>query len=234
MKKWRTSKQTTVWKLLSLRCNCYVLEKNHKFILVDTSMGFDRYLIRLQLKRIGARTLDAIYITHVHKDHVGNAAYFQKKFECPVYVDQLEYNFMVKGFSEVPKGTSRYTRCLTKIMDRKNFFIQFEPAKFVKVFKDKCHMEELKENLSFIRLAGHTRGSISIIIDDEIALVGDTMSYRGDTIYPSFADCKEELKQSWQKLLCLRCLIYLPGHGKQITRKDINKSLCNLKNNLIF
>jgi glyoxylase-like metal-dependent hydrolase (beta-lactamase superfamily II) len=43
---------------------------------------------------------------------------------------------------------------------------------------------------------------ISIIIDDEIAIVGDAMvGTIPDSIYPPFADDKKLLIKSWKKLL---------------------------------
>ncbi len=228
MKKWKTSNETIIRRLFSVRCNCYVLERNHQYILIDTSTRIDRDLIEYQLKKIGVTRLEAIYITHVHTDHVGNAAYFQKKFACPIYVNQLEYNYMVKGFCEPPKGTNRYAVCLSKIMHITKKLVLFEPAKCVKMFRERCHIEGFEESLKLIKLAGHTKGSTCIIVDNEIVIVGDTMIHLGNTIYPPFADNKEELPETWQQLLQYNCRLYLPGHGKEITRKHVNRSLYTL------
>lgn len=229
MKKWKTSNQTIIWRLLSVRCNCYVLERNHKYILIDTSKRIDRNMMEHQLKKIGVKKLEAIYITHVHTDHVGNAAYFQKKFACPIYVNQLEYNYMVKGFCEQPKGTNRYAGCLSEIINKTKKFVSFQPAKCVKMFRERSYIEGFEENLKIIKLAGHTKGSTSIIVDNEIVIVGDTMIHMGNTIYPPFADNIEELPKSWQQLLQYNCRLYLPGHGKEITRKHVSRGLRTLK-----
>lgn len=228
MKKWKTTKQTIIIRLFSVRCNCYVLKKNGKYILIDTSVRIERDMIERQLKKIGIKQLEAVFITHVHTDHVENAAYFQRKYKCPIYVSQLEYNYIVKGFCEPPKGTNTYTRFIYEVITKTKLFVTFEPVECVKMFKERCYIEGFEESLMIIELEGHTKGSTSIIVDNEIAIVGDTMFHWRDTISPPFANHIEKLPRSWRQLLQYKCRLYLPGHGKEITRKHVSRSLRSL------
>ena len=71
---------------------------------------------------------------------------------------------------------------------------------------------------------GHTPGSICIIVDDEIAIVGDSMFsvHPGQAMVPYVMDRKTLLK-SWKKLLATRCSLFLPAHGRPIDRKTVEE-----------
>ena len=75
---------------------------------------------------------------------------------------------------------------------------------------------------------GHTEGSISLIIDNEIALVGDTMfgAFPG-TIFPPFANDESLMVNSWEKLLKTKCKVFIPSHGsandRGLVEKDFKK-----------
>ena len=66
---------------------------------------------------------------------------------------------------------------------------------------------------------GHCRGAMSMIVDDEIAIVGDTMVNVGPwSVFPPFADHVAQLLESWKRRLETGCRIFLPGHGTPIGR----------------
>jgi glyoxylase-like metal-dependent hydrolase (beta-lactamase superfamily II) len=60
---------------------------------------------------------------------------------------------------------------------------------------------------------------MSVVLDDEIALVGDTMVNAGPwSVFPPFADDVGLLLDSWRRLLETGCRLFLPGHGTAIGR----------------
>jgi len=68
------------------------------------------------------------------------------------------------------------------------------------------------------------------LVDDEIATVGDTMfGIYNNSVFPPFADKQAELIKSWHKLLRTDCHTFLPGHGKEIERKLLQKEYDKLK-----
>jgi glyoxylase-like metal-dependent hydrolase (beta-lactamase superfamily II) len=63
-----------------------------------------------------------------------------------------------------------------------------------------------------------------VIVDEHIAIVGDTLfGVLPNSVYPPFRDCHEELVKSWGKLLETGCALFLPGHGRPIIRKLLEK-----------
>ena len=81
-------------------------------------------------------------------------------------------------------------------------------------------LNNLGFNVDIIHTPGHSNGSISVVIDNSIALLGDTLfGVFGNSVCPPFADDTKILIKSWKKLLNTPCSLFLPGHGKEISRK---------------
>ena len=86
---------------------------------------------------------------------------------------------------------------------------------------------ELNSNIEIIATPGHSIGSLSIMLNDEFAVVGDVL-FGGSkkTILPHFADDKKELFRTWKWLLeSTECTTFFPGHGKPINRERLEKEL---------
>ncbi len=79
-------------------------------------------------------------------------------------------------------------------------------------------------NIKLIKTEGHSSGSISVIVDNEIAIVGDAIfGVFKNSVFPPYADKIEEMVESWDKLLNTDCNIFLPGHGKEVKRELLQK-----------
>ena len=66
---------------------------------------------------------------------------------------------------------------------------------------------------------GHSEDSVSILVDDEIALAGDALfGVFRNSVFPPFADDIVLMIRSWQKLLSTPCSVFLPGHGRPVSR----------------
>ena len=76
------------------------------------------------------------------------------------------------------------------------------------------NLQDFGFNGYILHTPGHSPGSQSIIVDNEIALVGDAMfGVFPGSIFPPFADNEEELITSWGKLIQTGCRLFLPSHG---------------------
>jgi glyoxylase-like metal-dependent hydrolase (beta-lactamase superfamily II) len=78
------------------------------------------------------------------------------------------------------------------------------------------------------KVIGHSPGSQSVIIDDEICLTGDAMfGIFPGSIFPPFADNEYDMIKSWGKLLHTGCSIFLPSHGTankvELVKKEYEK-----------
>ena len=69
-----------VIKVGGLECNCYLLEKDNQYLLVDPGEDLNKIL-----HFIHGKDILGILITHYHYDHVGSLKYLQDHFHYSVY-----------------------------------------------------------------------------------------------------------------------------------------------------
>jgi len=123
----------------------------------------------------------------------------------------------------LPEGTFPIARLIVnlgkKIGQRKFGYKPFIPDLLV---TDKLDLKMF--NVSIISTGGHSAGSISIIVDNEIAIVGDAMlGVFKESVFPPFADDTKEMVKSWGRLLETKCHTFLPGHGHAIKRELLQR-----------
>jgi glyoxylase-like metal-dependent hydrolase (beta-lactamase superfamily II) len=227
MEQWTTSSGYHVYQVLKGRGNAYLVSAGDHHLLVDTGM-------KSSFRRLGqtingllpkGKTLDFLVLTHTHYDHCQSARRIRDKENCRVVLGQPESSYAQKGFAPLPRGTSLMPRLLTGIgnlMGKKAFgYLPFEAD--IEIDDDYDLMGGLA-NVRLITTPGHSPGSVSLLVDDEVAVVGDAaFGIFRNTIFPPFADDTRRLIQSWKKLLDTPCHIFLPGHGGPISRKMLEK-----------
>lgn len=230
MKSWQTSNCTTITRLLKGRSNVYLIEKNDCKILVDTGgSNRKRSLIGALAERNLAR-LDYLILTHTHFDHAGNAGMIRRRYDARVVTHTAEYAILAAGISIIPKGANIFTKAGVALGGKRFAALsRFAPCETDIIVEDKYAMPGLP-GVTILHTPGHSAGSQCVIVDDEFALVGDTMFgmfVRG--VYPPFADDPDLLIASWAKLLQTSCHTFLPGHGRSCKRNLVQKHF-NLRN----
>jgi glyoxylase-like metal-dependent hydrolase (beta-lactamase superfamily II) len=90
--------------------------------------------------------------------------------------------------------------------------------------EEQYDLNPLGFNAYIMHTPGHTVGSISVIVDHEIAIVGDAMfGVFRNSVFPPFISDTQAMVRSWKKLLDTGCEIYLPSHGREIPRELLHK-----------
>jgi len=229
MKKWETKKGYKIVRVLAGRSNVFLLSKDGKNIIVDTSPSSCWKKLDRQLKCLGFERLDALVLTHTHYDHAGNAARIQEKYKAKVIVHRSEGPFLARGEGIVPHGTNRLGRLLIDGIG-KNVAPKLEcpPCHPDILVDDVFSLAEYGFNALILHTPGHSPGSLSVIVDDEIALVGDAMfGILSWSVFPPFASDARQMVESWGKLLATGCRLFLPSHGtansRALVEKDYNK-----------
>jgi glyoxylase-like metal-dependent hydrolase (beta-lactamase superfamily II) len=220
---WKTKHGITVYQLLGGRSNVFLVSNPAASLLVDTSWKHARPRLQASLDGFGfnhGRSLSALFLTHAHFDHAENVAWVHERYQPHLIIQEAEAGFLRTGDSPLPAGTNSYTRFLLSRFGKfARSFTRYPPACPEITFADRMDLRDLGFDGYLLHTPGHTKGSSSLIVSDEIAIVGDTMhSVFPNSAYPPFADETRLLIESWKKLLDTGCMTFLPSHGKAINR----------------
>jgi glyoxylase-like metal-dependent hydrolase (beta-lactamase superfamily II) len=217
----KTAGGTEVYRLTPARCNIFVVSRFSRHILVDTGIFFDRGRIESALLRKGVLP-EAVVLTHTHFDHAGNAAWLAREYGAEIIVQYAEGEFLAAGDTPVPSGTDAFTKGLAGIGKKVPVVFKYEPCLGDHVFVTTFDLNRFGIDGYVMHTPGHSAGQSAVIIENEIAIVGDSMiGITPGKIFPPFADDTDELLRSWLKLLDTGCSTFLPGHGKHITREEL-------------
>jgi glyoxylase-like metal-dependent hydrolase (beta-lactamase superfamily II) len=164
---------------------------------------------------MGFEDLDLIIVTHSHHDHVGSLAEVKKQSGAKVLVHEKDADLLKTGIPSFPMGTGFVSKTVTWFSNA--FFrkaCSYRPVEPEVLLTGDTDLTEYGINASIICTPGHTDGSISVVVDDDKAVVGDTVFNLFSTIvYPPWADDVEKLRSSWKKLLDTGCKLFYPAHG---------------------
>jgi glyoxylase-like metal-dependent hydrolase (beta-lactamase superfamily II) len=226
MKTWTTRSGYTIAQILGGRSNVFLLSHGGRNVLVDTGRQKDRAHLLERLQDLRVALLDALVLTHTHFDHAENAAFLQKKYGARVLVHESEAGFLLKGKSPLPAGTLLPTKLLMALFaHRMASGLTYEPCRPDVLVEDGLDLTDFGPSARLIHTPGHSRGSMSLVVDDEIALVGDAMfGVFPCTIFPPFADDVPQLISSWGRLLETGCRLFLTGHGSADNRRLMEKA----------
>ncbi len=229
MKTWETKSGYKITRVLAGRSNVFLVANGGKHILVDTSPGSRWKTLDRRLRRLGIERLDALVLTHAHYDHAGNAARLQEKYEARVIAHIAEGPFLAKGENNAVGGTNALTRLMVAGLGKR--FARrasYEPCRPDIQVDPSFDLREFGFKAYALHTPGHTSGSLSVIVDDEIALVGDAMfGIFPGTVFPPYAEDAGRLVESWGRLLATHCRLFLPAHGtansRQLVLRDYEK-----------
>lgn len=177
-----------------------VCEETKKAAVVDPSVGAYKKILAYAKKN--DLTIESIYLTHSHWDHIGNVAQIKEETNAKVYVHKLDApNLQNPGKDGLPV----FERIKKVVPDK-----YFEEG-------DKLKVGTIE--LQVIHTPGHTPGSVCLYIPKEKVLIsGDTL-FAGSIGNISFPSSQPKLM--WQSLKKLAKLPpdtkVLPGHGESTT-----------------
>jgi len=228
MKKWITQNGHIIYRTLSGSANAYLISSGPSLIMVDTgtTSSFKRLKRNLDAVAGNHAQPDMLVLTHSHYDHCQNAARMKQAFSCKIAMGSEEASYVQEGFTPLPKGTYWITRWLTYLGNRMGApRFGYEPFLPDLLLKEDQPLDEQYPSIRVIKTQGHTTGSISLIVDQEVAIVGDAMfGIFRNSIFPPFADDLQGMRESWNKLLQTGCRLFLPGHGRPIPRELLRKN----------
>ncbi|MDK2939958.1 MAG: hydroxyacylglutathione hydrolase [Methanolobus sp.] len=210
------------------KSNAYLVSAPDLVILIDTGCSKNLKPLEqvLRQKELQITDIDYIVVTHAHYDHVGHLAEIKEKSGAKVLAHRDAVDYLKNGHTPFPKGTMLLFKIISNAGNR--FFSvggKFTPVEPDILIEGDYDLLKSEPTIRIIHTPGHTSGSVCLIINDESAIVGDTLfNVLPETVYPPFANDENELIKSWEKLLATGCSVFYPGHGKPFSRDKFRKS----------
>ncbi|MDP4278293.1 MAG: MBL fold metallo-hydrolase [Bacteroidota bacterium] len=231
MKTWESTAGDKIIQLLSGRSNAFLLLSGGKKVIIDTGPHRKWHKLVKHLAALNIHQLDYLVLTHAHFDHASNSNKLKQRYGVSVIIHKGEWSYLEKGMNPEVRGTViLYKQLLASVGKSLMKWLHYEPCKADLAVEDLFDMRNLGINACLMHTPGHTPGSISVIINDEIALVGDCLfGIFKSSVYPPVALDSKELIKSWGKLLETGCQIFLPSHGHEKTREQVLKEYDKMK-----
>jgi hydroxyacylglutathione hydrolase len=222
MKNWKTKNGTVIIRVLSERSNAYLVLKENMVILIDTGKtnAFQTLLENLVSLNLKIEDISFVILTHTHYDHCQSARKIKEKSNCQIIVSGRAADSVKNGYTKLPRGTFWITEFIAatgRLIGKRKF--GYEPFQPDILITGDYNLDVEGVSIKITETPGHSADSVSIIVDNEIAVVGDEMiGVFRNSVFPPFADDVLKMLASWYKLLETDCNIFLPGHGKEISR----------------
>ena len=228
--------------------NLYLFKnKNDEYLLLDTGINVKKEkILKKLIQKIGdIKKIKVIVLSHSHSDHVGNLKILIDEIgDVRVIAHKNSENILETGKSVIPNGFYPFTEKISKkLKSKKNFskniFPKLEKKDMEKVIF--IHFLEQKKillseygfgNMEIVETKGHSNDSVSVAVFDEknnkkYLFCGDliqNLCFKFPLI-PLFGENKEELIESWKKIVLNGYDKIFPATGKEVMARDLIRRL---------
>lgn len=198
--------------------NVALIVNGENSILVDTGVrgNLKKILILFREAGISVEDIRLIILTHTHYDHTGNLKSLAKLTGALVLVHAKEFENLKTGFTPIPDGQGKYSGFITRL-GKKVYPSYASPKAFTADLENSGEFD-LKEygiDGKVISTPGHTHGSQSVLLGDQL-IAGDTfLNLNNGRIFPPFVIEPVVLLKTWQSLFQTNIKTVYPGHGKR-------------------
>lgn len=219
--------------------NAFLLINSQGCILIDTGLPNTERKVEKALKKFNLSFTDIklIVITHAHIDHAGNAAKIKAlsgaqviahRGDLPYYRGEKKMHFCSTGW---------FGRVFSKTGAIQKPYTQFEPD-ILLTSKDALNLNQHGINGEVISTPGHTEGSISVVINNDQAVVGDLVSsgiLLGGIVRtniakrPPFEENPLQVSQELQSIADKGVNTFFMGHGGPLPQKEVLRHIEKLK-----
>jgi hydroxyacylglutathione hydrolase len=219
--------------------NAFLLVNSQGCILIDTGLPNTEGKIAKTLKKLKLAFSDIklIVITHAHIDHAGNtekikslsgAKVIAHEGDLPYFRGEKKMHFCSTGW---------FGRLFSKTGAIQKPYEPFEPD-ILLIPKAKFSLNDYGIDGEVISTPGHTDGSISVVIDNDKAIVGDLVSsgiLLGGIVRthkakrPPFEDNPFQVSQELQAIADKGVTTFFMGHGGPLPQEEVLRHIDKLK-----
>ncbi|MGB8648585.1 MAG: MBL fold metallo-hydrolase [Anaerolineae bacterium] len=207
--------------------NVHLIDDGHGIVIVDAGWpGFAGLILR-RVGQLGYQPRDVrlILLTHIHVDHAGSAAELHRRTGAPIAVHRADAEYAVTGRHRIPTGRG----FVGGTSQRAAHLVKFEPS--YEPFTPNVWLEEGQTLGDFgvegylLHTPGHTRGSVSLALEDGVTLIGDALINMIRVGYPLYWEEPEMARESGPKIQGVKPRILYSGHGRPFSGQELDDYL---------
>jgi glyoxylase-like metal-dependent hydrolase (beta-lactamase superfamily II) len=203
--------------------NIFFIETEIGHILVDAGMPGAKDGLDAAFRQAGVdpERVQLVIATHGHLDHVGAIAYTQQVTGGSVLCHRSFAQSLENG--EFEKGVPRTGNLGVRLMNYLSGWLSYTGTKPDVVMDDEFDLADYGIAGKIIHTPGHSASSISIILDNGEALVGDMVRNddRGKVGLGPFYEDKGVLLDSLEKVAAHEPKIVYLSHGTHIDNSTL-------------
>ncbi len=205
--------------------NCYLIETDVGFVLIDTGGSNKRADVEKELEKAGCRpgNLQLVVLTHGDFDHTGNGAFLREKFGAKIAMHHDDSGMVERGdmLSNRESG-GVLLRMLAPLLFGFSKSDRFVPDLYVDEGYD---LSDYGWEATVLSIPGHSRGSVGLLTASGELFCGDLFTNIDRPALNSLMDDLGAAKASVDKLRSLEIGTVYPGHGQPFAMELFTSSL---------
>lgn len=179
---------------------------------------------------LNPKDIQLIILTHGHWDHIGSTSDIKELTGAKVLMHQKDMKFLDEPYPSQPPGFSAWGKTLSTILKLYSPLIRIPAFEVDIILDDKgISLEEYGIPGKVIHTPGHTRGSVSVLMDSGEIFSGDLAMnkflMRPNPGLPVFGDDMQVVKESWRRVLDMGAKTVYPAHGKSFPTEVIHGAI---------
>jgi glyoxylase-like metal-dependent hydrolase (beta-lactamase superfamily II) len=211
---------------------CFALECNEGYLLIDVPYPGEYRALRESLGQAGIDASDIRYLllTHHHDDHVGCVNELVRDTDATIIVHEKAVAHLAAGTSE--SDSRPVNACIGVLLGIYGLFHEFvfppvtlRERDIVITGDDDALLARIGIDGEIVHTPGHTQDSISVILSDGSAMVGDAamnfMEFCRTRHRPIYVQDLEQTYRSWEKLRERGAQVIYPAHGDPFAAEEL-------------
>ena len=212
---------------------CYLV-KDRGAILIDAGGPNKLHVFQKQFKKLSITPdeIKLIILTHGDLDHVGSAKDLKELTGAKIAINDCDKSNFERSVYNFPPGVTMWGRFLRFFLNPiLKTVLPSIPGGVADIVLDENEfsLEEFGISGKIVHTPGHTKGSVSVVMETGDAFVGcmahNNPPFRFGPGLPIFAEDIEMVKKSWESLLRQNVKMIYPAHGNPFSVDIIKRAL---------